>query len=115
MTETALAYCWINFREKGTGENALKDERVSTDGAFDEALSGGLNRGLRTAFSSGKDVVRKAGEDGLFGHTFKPYQNRLFVLFYEGKFPEMALKVVPFEKGSFLSCLFLCPLTPSSF
>jgi hypothetical protein len=41
-----------------------------------------LNHGLRTAFGGGKYVVRKAGKDGLFGHTFKPYPIRLFVFIF---------------------------------
>jgi hypothetical protein len=36
----------------------------------------------------------------LFGHTFKPYPTRLFVLFCEKNFGEMLLKVVPFVSGS---------------
>jgi hypothetical protein len=59
-----------------------------------------LNCGLFASLGGGKNSARKAGENGLFGHTFKPYPNRLFVLFCEGKSPEIPLKVVPFGTGS---------------
>jgi hypothetical protein len=85
--------------KKTTGKHALKKDGISTEGIFDEALAKGLNHGLRATLGGGKNGVRKAGEDGLFGHTFKPYPTRLFVLFYQGKFPEIGLNFVPFLPG----------------
>ena len=79
VSKAALARGGVNFCKEGAGENVLENEGVSAKGVSDKALTNGLNRGLRTAFGSGKYGVRKAGEDGLFGHTFKPYPNRLFV------------------------------------
>jgi len=74
----------------------LKNESVAAKRVFDKEPSSRLNRSLRAAFGGGKDGVRKAGEDGLFGHTFKPYPNRLFVLFYQRDLREIPLKFVPF-------------------
>lgn len=68
--------------EEGGREHALKDEGVAAKRVFDKVPSGRLNRSLRAAFGGGKDGVREADENGLFGHTFKPYPNRIFVLFY---------------------------------
>lgn len=92
----ALAFGGIDRGEEDGREHTLKNESVATKRVFDQMPSSRLNRSLRPAFSSGKNGARKAGEDGLFGHTFKPYPNRLFVLFYQRKFNEISLKFVPF-------------------
>ena len=96
MTEATLALCAIDFRKEGARKDRLKHDGVSADRVSDEAFSCGADCGLFAALGGGKNGARKAGEDGLFGHTFKPYPPRLFVLFCEKNFGEMLLKVVPF-------------------
>ena len=63
-------------------------------GAGERALVHFLNAPLLDRF-------RKAGKVGLFGHTFRPYSIRLFVLFYQRNFAEMVLKFVPFLPDMF--------------
>ena len=92
----AFTFGGIDRGEKGGREHALKNESVAAKRVFDKEPSSRLNRSLRAAFGGGKGGVRKVGEDGLFGHTFKPYPNRLFVLFYQRDLREIPLKFVPF-------------------
>ena len=96
VSVVALATFGFQSFKKTTGKHVLKKDGISAEGIFDEALAKGLNHGLRATLGSGKYGVRKAGEDGLFGHTFKPYPTRLFVLFYQEKFPDIGLNFVPF-------------------
>jgi hypothetical protein len=100
MTEATLKVFGVDFGKEGARKNRLKNDGVSADRVSDEASTRRLNCGLFASLGGGKNSARKAGENGLFGHTFKPYPNRLFVLFCEGKSPEIPLKVVPFGTGS---------------
>ena len=81
VPKVAFTFGGIDRGEKGGREHALKNESVAAAAkrVFDKEPSSRLNRSLRAALGGGKDGVRKAGEDGLFGHAFKPYPNRLFV------------------------------------
>ena len=99
VSVVSLATFGFQCFKKTTGKHVPEKHGISTQGIFNEALAKGLNHGLRATLGGGKYGVRKAGEDGLFGHTFKPYPNRLFVLFYQEKFPEIGLNFVPFLPG----------------
>lgn len=92
----AFAFGGIDRGEKDGRKHALKNEGVTAKRVFDQVSPTRLNRSLRAAFGGGKDSARKAGEDGLFGHTLKTYPNRLFVLFHQRKIRETPLKFVPF-------------------
>lgn len=64
----------ISPRETGRSELRISAKRL-----LHYLFPGQSHGSLQSAFYGGKDNSRKAGQRGLFGHTFHPYSDRLFV------------------------------------
>ena len=75
----ALALRRVDRREEGTGKNIIEQYSISAERRPHQGGATGSDCRLKTALGASKDVKRKVGEVGLFGHTFKPYPNRLSV------------------------------------
>jgi hypothetical protein len=77
--EAALALGGIDRFKECAGQDVFEKDGITAERAADDESGSLPDRGLQTTLGGGKNDERKVGQERLFGHTFKPYPDRLSV------------------------------------